>query len=348
MAAVLAESTQMQISMQGEVDAKARNKDLKKTKMCIHHQRGMCGLGTTCPFAHALSEIREAPNLTKTQLCANFMKGCCRYDNCTYAHGEAELVNPPSYKKKMCHWYKMGNCRNGTKCGFVHSLSEVFPEGPSIIQALQKPRNVAPPPGLKAAGSEYDYEASTNVPSSTSLAETDNTTMSTASKGSMPDENLYRMVAGRGSAPLQHQVVSMGLAIADLQAKLSQVEGKMAETQVAPVLAQMQQTSNQLVAQCKDMDAHMRKNQQPAPTVKTAAPWKNARPRERSAPPLKDRSDAPPARKVATATKPSASKASGNTAVAKKQQFLEQYGVRAALGVLVLALMAVVELTLNK
>jgi len=348
MATVLAESTQMQTSMQGEVDAKARNKDLKKTKMCIHHQRGMCGLGTTCPFAHALSEIREAPNLTKTQLCANFMKGCCRYDNCTYAHGEAELVNPPSYKKKMCHWYKMGNCRNGTKCGFVHSLSEVFPEGPSIIQALQKPRNVAPPPGLKAAGSEYDYEASTNVPSSTSLAETDNTTMSTASKGSMPDENLYRMVAGRGSAPLQHQVVSMGLAIADLQAKLSQVEGKMAETQVAPVLAQMQQTSNQLVAQCKDMDAHMRKSQQPAPTVKTAAPWKNARPRERSAPPLKDRSDAPPARKVVAAPKPSASKASGNSAVAKKQHFLEQYGVRAALGVLVLALMAVVELTLNK
>lgn len=348
MAAALAESTQMQISMQGEVDAKARNKDLKKTKMCIHHQRGMCGLGTNCPFAHALSEIREAPNLTKTQLCTNFMKGCCRYDNCTYAHGEAELVNPPSYKKKMCHWYKMGSCRNGAKCGFVHSLSEIFPEGSSSIMP-QKPRNVGPPPGLKAAGSEYDYEASTNVPSSTSLAETDATTMSTASKGSMPDENLYRMMAGRGSAPLQHQVVSMGLAIADLQAKLSQVEGKMAKTQVAPVVAQMQQTSNQLVAQCKDMDAHIRKNhQQPAPTVKTAPSLKNARPRERSAPPLKDRSDAPPARKAVALTKPSAFKPSGNAAVAKKQQFLEQYGVRAALGVLVLALMAVVELTLNK
>lgn len=63
---------------------------------------------------------------------------------------------------------------------------------------------------------------------------------------SIPEEQLFRMMAGRGSAALQDQVSMMGSAIGGLQAKLAALEDMMLQSQVA----QMQQTISQLTEQC--------------------------------------------------------------------------------------------------
>lgn len=80
---------------------------------------------------------------------------------------------------------------------------------------------------------------------------------------SHPQENLYRMMAGRGAAPLEQQVATMGLALAELQTKLNQVENHMLRTQVG----QMQHTISQLSEQCAGVEDHLR--QQPKVLPKT-------------------------------------------------------------------------------
>jgi len=248
-------------SVRSSKEDKTRNKDLQKTKLCVYFVQGKCGLGSNCQFAHSTSEIRKAPNLTKTQLCTNFMNGNCRNKHCNYAHGEAELVKPPSFKKKLCVWFKQGKCRNGVNCGFVHDMALGGDDEPPEEESDMKPWK-------KSAGCAFD-DASTDVPSSTSLVEFDVSKMTTKP---IPDENLFRMMAGRGSAPLQRQVQAMGLAIGDLQAKLSQVQDRRNatsnETEGAALQSQvdeMQQAISQLSKQCQGMDAHLRTSPQPPP-----------------------------------------------------------------------------------
>merc|ERR1719478_921570 len=129
-------------------------------------------MGSNCKFAHSESEIRGAPDLSKTQLCVKFMNGRCFKDTCTYAHGEAELKKPPNFKKKICAWYRDGKCRNGDNCGFAHTLAE--------IQANVDPLGAGPgssekslPPMFKAERTEDIGDTSTNVPSSQSMSEFD-------------------------------------------------------------------------------------------------------------------------------------------------------------------------------
>jgi len=241
---------------------KDKDKDLQKTKMCVYHVQGKCGYGSDCQFAHCLSEIRKAPNLAKTQLCTAFMSGSCTKASCTYAHGEAELAQPPNFKKKVCVWYIQGKCRNGTKCSFAHSFTEMQNATPGIdaMMADSYKRKVAPPPGLIAHGDDDD-DVSTDVPSSLSQAESGvNVARSTTT---IPEENLFRMVAARGSAPMQQQVTLMGSAIAGLQAKLVHVEDPALQTQVT----EMQQKIQQLTEQMQGMEV-----QQSLPPQ--APPWK--------------------------------------------------------------------------
>jgi hypothetical protein len=235
----------MQLDIPADGPEKKKNKDLQKTKLCIYHTQGLCTLGENCKFAHNVSEMREAPNLTKTQLCKAFMNGYCRNQNCNYAHGEAELVSPPNFKKKLCHWHAKGKCRNGHKCGFAHSISELA-EGVNV------------PDMLKSMGyeREADWDASTVAPSS--RHDTDLSTFSGASRGSMPDESLHRMIARRGAAPLHDQVTSMGTAIADLQAKLAQVESGVGLSQsdaltMHGTIEQLSQQYGDVQVKCRQM-----------------------------------------------------------------------------------------------
>lgn len=232
---------------------KQANKDLQKTKLCVYHLEGKCGYGSSCTFAHYVSEVKTGPDLTKTQLCVQFAEGKCSNKNCTYAHGEAELRDPPNFKKKICKWNLKGKCRNGTSCGFAHDGVELRGEAPPGFEGFQgmglgptgsppwRTKMCPPPPGLSLKGAFDD--ASTDVPSSQSLAESDLSMMSTAS---IPEAHLFRMAAGRGSAAMQDQVAMMGSAIGGLQAKLAALEDMMLQSQVA----QMQQTISQLTEQC--------------------------------------------------------------------------------------------------
>merc|ERR1719387_761572 len=159
----------------GSGKTQERNKDLQKTKLCVYHVQGKCGLGSSCKFAHSASEIRNAPNLHKTGLCANFMKGNCNKENCTFAHGEAELVKPPSFKKAMCIWYRQGKCRNGSSCGFIHDLSELRGAAEQAPEVQEKPWHRQKP---ASAVEVDDDDASTDVPSD-SQAETVSSDVST-------------------------------------------------------------------------------------------------------------------------------------------------------------------------
>lgn len=57
-----------------------------------------------CCFAHCEDELSQAPDLTKTSLCAAFMGGHCPLPSgeCHYAHGEEELrITPEFINKKL-------------------------------------------------------------------------------------------------------------------------------------------------------------------------------------------------------------------------------------------------------
>jgi len=253
---------------------KKQNKDLQKTRMCAYFLEGKCGYGTSCTFAHSLIEVKNVPNLAKTQLCAKFAEGKCTNVNCSYAHGEAELRDPPNFKKKICKWHSKGKCRNGASCGFVHEISELrtetdAPPGLELpgakmprVPTMKKTKVISAPPGL-SLGDDNDCDASTEVPSSPESPSHVETDVSIASATSMPEEPLFRMMAGRGSAPLQQQVSSMSAAIAGLQAKLGNLEDMMLQQQVI----QMQQQIQQLTEQCWAMESGVYGSQQVMPSA---------------------------------------------------------------------------------
>jgi len=235
-------------------DKRQANKDLQKTRLCVYNLQGKCGYGSNCTFAHSAFDIKNVPDLRKTQLCTKFAEGKCTNKNCTYAHGESELKDPPNFKKKICKWHQKGNCRNGASCGFAHDMKELRADAPPGFETVQAKANVkklqtvAPPPGLTQMGvEEYDCDASTGAPSSHSQAESD----VSMSVPAMPEEHVFRMMAGRGSAPLQHQVTLMHSAIGGLQDKLSQLEDMMLQKQVV----QMQQQIEQLSEQCWSLES---------------------------------------------------------------------------------------------
>lgn len=317
-----------------------RNRDLQKTKMCVYFTQGKCGQGTSCPFAHHPDELKKMPNLAKTQLCTAFMRGVCTNKNCNFAHGEQELIKPPSFKKKLCVWYKQGKCRNGNACGFIHD------------EAL---------PG-KSARRADDDDASTIVPSSQSprsAAQTLESDASTMAPATMPDENLFRMMAGRGSAPLEQQVKSMTLAIGDLQAKLtlvqarqqaagSTVEGQTLQLQVN----EMQHAINQLSQQCRNMEAHLLRANQPAPPPVQPLPNKvRSNPpeaRQKTVEVKEGSSDMPPPGKKAQVKYTSRKDYRPNKVAtfATKRSYATE--VRVAFGMIVVAMMVMVEMTMTK
>jgi len=327
---------------------KAKNKDLQKTKLCVYFLQGSCGAGANCRFAHNASEIRSTPNLTKTQLCVKFMNGNCFNASCTYAHGEAELVKPPSFKKKMCAWYKDGRCRNGAKCGFAHSMAEL---DPGSIEAGPPPTSLSQKPWGKKAFSD-DGDASTAVPSSESLVESD---ISMTGRTGLPEENLFRMMASRGSAPLQHQVASMSAAVGELQAKLANVEDK-DQAELQAQVKYMQNTIQHLSKQCQDMESRVH-NPPKLPvqncnllyTEDKQSPH-TTMPQSKGKPGLNRSS------KYDDDTNRGSSSTGRNvchTSVLKPQaktmgKWTDDYRVRAAMGVLCVAVMAMVELTLSK
>merc|ERR1719162_2561302 len=69
----------------------------------------------------------------------------------------------------------------------------------------------------------------------------------------MPEEHLFRLVAGRGAAPLDRQMTLMKCAITALEDKLSQLQDRMKPAEVA----QIKQAIMGLTDQCSVLNANM-------------------------------------------------------------------------------------------
>ena len=79
-------------------------RQFEKTEMCRFFARGACKRGEGCGFAHAAEELRVAPNLTKTSLCKDWLKGRCPLSAplCDFAHGVADLRTTPGFQEMAC------------------------------------------------------------------------------------------------------------------------------------------------------------------------------------------------------------------------------------------------------
>mmetsp|Transcript_87878 Transcript_87878/g.204531 ORF Transcript_87878/g.204531 Transcript_87878/m.204531 type:complete len:282 (-) Transcript_87878:122-967(-) len=133
-----------------QVKRSCLRKQLRKTKMCQHFERGECHFGLECAFAHSPDEIQSAPDLRKTRLCEAFADGNCRDANCSFAHGEAELRSTDLFfKKTLCIWNEKGKCRAGAQCRFAHGQAELrtptTTDGLPSVGSQGHPERCAPP-----------------------------------------------------------------------------------------------------------------------------------------------------------------------------------------------------------
>ena len=94
---------------------------LYKTRICSFYDAGRCGLAN-CKFAHGACQLKNAPNLKKTKLCFDFLRGCCpKGDSCSFAHCNEDLrVTEGVYKTQLCHFFQNGYCKKGDRCKHAH------------------------------------------------------------------------------------------------------------------------------------------------------------------------------------------------------------------------------------
>jgi len=127
--------------------------DFFKTKPCSLFNLNICKKGDDCPFAHSSDELRDKPNLFKTQLCQTFLQEghCEKGENCTFAHGESELRSTPDlFKTALCHLWSQGRCPSGDECRFAHGYDDLRPapshskfkkKAPTTKRMQKKPNN---------------------------------------------------------------------------------------------------------------------------------------------------------------------------------------------------------------
>ena len=102
-----------------------------KTQLCAFHKEGRCPLtAPLCAFAHDQSELRRAPDLTRTKLCPDNSR-CRNSSGCQFAHSTDELRSTHLYfKSKLCKFHaKHGQCSLADKCRFAHGQEQL--RGPS-------------------------------------------------------------------------------------------------------------------------------------------------------------------------------------------------------------------------
>lgn len=85
-------------STQADMESTGSSKDLlkrqlQKTQLCMFWKRNCCTKGLECTFAHSVEELKDLPDLRRTSLCKQWLKGRCPQSaaNCRYAHGENYL-----------------------------------------------------------------------------------------------------------------------------------------------------------------------------------------------------------------------------------------------------------------
>ncbi|PHJ16210.1 zinc finger (ccch type) motif-containing protein, partial [Cystoisospora suis] len=100
-----------------------------KTQMCQHVSAGRCRMGEQCRYAHSREELRPAPQLDKTMMCATIKAGkvCPRGSACTFAHSRRELRQTiDHYKTNMCRNWLQGRCSKPNTCNHAHGEQELL------------------------------------------------------------------------------------------------------------------------------------------------------------------------------------------------------------------------------
>ncbi|KAJ0436547.1 putative transcription factor C3H family [Helianthus annuus] len=102
-----------------------------KTELCSQFQRGSCGYGDRCCFAHDIQELKgfqkprqvivvdenkKVLSNSNPRLCWRFMNGeKCQYgDKCHFIHVRDEGTNVLLWRTKLCkRWMENGRCKYG-------------------------------------------------------------------------------------------------------------------------------------------------------------------------------------------------------------------------------------------
>mmetsp|Transcript_37096 Transcript_37096/g.58592 ORF Transcript_37096/g.58592 Transcript_37096/m.58592 type:complete len:271 (+) Transcript_37096:76-888(+) len=119
----------------------------KKTQICKFYELGQCTRGDRCTFAHGSEQLRQAPDFSKTRLCADFIEhGTCHFGRkCSFAHGKREL-RPGSAAKLGRPGQLLGSGSMGRggrmvspgPVGPVGSIGSMGPMGPAYVQSLHE------------------------------------------------------------------------------------------------------------------------------------------------------------------------------------------------------------------
>jgi hypothetical protein len=87
---------------------------------CTHHYRGSCRKGDDCAFSHdpKIDVSKDVRRHLQTIYCIDLARfpGCHRGEACLYSH-DAEKTPP---EKKVCKYFRAGDCKRGTGCDFKH------------------------------------------------------------------------------------------------------------------------------------------------------------------------------------------------------------------------------------
>ena len=136
-------------------------KQFVKTQMCAFYLANRCKLTSDCcPYAHDVSELRQAPDLTKTRMCPEGQR-CQRRESCQYAHSPGELRSTDFFfKSRLCKfWETQGKCVLGQSCRFAHGQADCAkPLQGSPNRRWSVCASMLPPQMLDHCGSPQCYE----------------------------------------------------------------------------------------------------------------------------------------------------------------------------------------------
>mmetsp|Transcript_45355 Transcript_45355/g.97238 ORF Transcript_45355/g.97238 Transcript_45355/m.97238 type:complete len:291 (-) Transcript_45355:184-1056(-) len=110
-----------------------------KTRMCSFFLQKKCLRGSSCKFAHHESELRSAPDYSKTRLCNAYLQtGVCPDEEaCTFAHSHEELRVRES--RRMTQRPSAGATGVEVAVGRVHEAVKTQPLLSAIIASTPMP-----------------------------------------------------------------------------------------------------------------------------------------------------------------------------------------------------------------
>jgi len=133
----------------------------RKTELCRFYQSG-CVKGSNCCFAHGESELRIAPDLTKTSLCQDWLDRRCPLpaEACQFAHGWSDIHTTPAFVEYGARQSKKSASSTTSCCEVSSSKGEIgsmveTPQPPSKPRNEQKRatrRSATAKPGLQTSG----------------------------------------------------------------------------------------------------------------------------------------------------------------------------------------------------